>query len=148
MKGKINEACEDLSLCIIYDMDRRVVKRTQTTNMQEKMKLWKKNWNRFTIRPLLVETWAENCPNCLLIGYIVTPVFLPNLLVQWHNEYDKLSTSQQNGYVNKYSLNLSSSVDGPSDSVWEHWPANRELIKMTDELWNRWIRLSCYYNRV
>ena len=41
MKGKINEACEDLS-CIIYDMDRRVVKRTQTTNMQEKMKLWEK----------------------------------------------------------------------------------------------------------
>ena len=43
MKGKINEACKDLSLCIIYDMDRRVVKRTQTTNMQEKMKLWEKN---------------------------------------------------------------------------------------------------------
>ena len=30
----------------------------------------------------------------------------------------------------------------------EHWPETREFITRTVELWNRWIRLSCYYNRV
>jgi len=30
----------------------------------------------------------------------------------------------------------------------EHWPETHESIKQTVELWNRWIRLSCYYNRV
>jgi len=32
--------------------------------------------------------------------------------------------------------------------VYEHWPETREFITQTIELWNRWIRLSCYYNRV
>jgi len=32
--------------------------------------------------------------------------------------------------------------------TYEHWPDNREFITRTIELWNRWIRLSCYYNRV
>jgi len=32
--------------------------------------------------------------------------------------------------------------------VYEHWPATREFITWTIVLWNRWIRLSCYYNRV
>ena len=32
--------------------------------------------------------------------------------------------------------------------VYEHWPETRECITRTIELWNRWIRLSCYYNRV
>ena len=30
----------------------------------------------------------------------------------------------------------------------EHWPETHEFITWTVELWNRWIRLSCYYNRV
>ena len=29
-----------------------------------------------------------------------------------------------------------------------HWPDTREFITRTVELWNRWIRLLCYYNRV
>ena len=28
--------------------------------------------------------------------------------------------------------------------VYEHWPETREFITRTVELWNRWIRLSCY----
>jgi len=32
--------------------------------------------------------------------------------------------------------------------AWEHWPDTREFITQTVELWNRWITLSCYYNRV
>jgi len=28
----------------------------------------------------------------------------------------------------------------------EHWPETREFITRSVELWNRWIRLSCYYN--
>jgi len=32
--------------------------------------------------------------------------------------------------------------------VFEYWPETREFITRTFELWNRWIRLSCYYNRV
>jgi len=32
--------------------------------------------------------------------------------------------------------------------VYEHWPDTHEFITRTVELWNRWIRLSCYYNRV
>jgi len=27
-------------------------------------------------------------------------------------------------------------------------PETREFVTRTVELWNRWIRLSCYYNRV
>jgi len=30
--------------------------------------------------------------------------------------------------------------------VCEHWPDTCEYITWTVELWNRWIRLSCYYN--
>jgi len=30
----------------------------------------------------------------------------------------------------------------------QHWPETCEFIKRTVELWNRWIRLSWYYNRV
>ena len=33
-------------------------------------------------------------------------------------------------------------------SVYKHWTDTREFITWTVELWNRWIRLSCYYNRV
>jgi len=32
-----------------------------------------------------------------------------------------------------------------NSSVYNHWPDNREFITRTVELWNRWIRLSCYY---
>jgi len=32
--------------------------------------------------------------------------------------------------------------------VCEHWPATCEFITQTIKLWNRWIRMSCYYNRV
>jgi len=32
--------------------------------------------------------------------------------------------------------------------VWEHWPDTREFITRSVELWNRWISVSCYYNRV
>jgi len=28
--------------------------------------------------------------------------------------------------------------------VYKHWPDTCEFIRRTDELWNRWIRLSCY----
>ena len=31
--------------------------------------------------------------------------------------------------------------------VYIHWPETREFITQTIELWNRCIRLSCYYNR-
>jgi len=30
----------------------------------------------------------------------------------------------------------------------EHWPDTIEFITQTVELWNRWMRLSCCYNRV
>jgi len=30
----------------------------------------------------------------------------------------------------------------------EHWPDTRDFITRNIELWNRWIRQSCYYNRV
>ena len=29
-------------------------------------------------------------------------------------------------------------------SVYSHWPDTREFFTQTVELWNRWIRLSCY----
>jgi len=29
-----------------------------------------------------------------------------------------------------------------------YWPDTLEFITQTMALWNRWIRLSCYYNRV
>jgi len=29
-----------------------------------------------------------------------------------------------------------------------YWPHALEYIKRTAELWNKWIRLSCYYNWV
>jgi len=29
-----------------------------------------------------------------------------------------------------------------------HWPDPHVFITRTIELWNRWIRRSCYYNRV
>ena len=32
--------------------------------------------------------------------------------------------------------------------TWEHWSDTLEFITRTVELWNRRIRLSCYYNRV
>mgnify|MGYP007133234786 FL=1 len=32
--------------------------------------------------------------------------------------------------------------------VYEHWPETHEFITRTVELWNKWIRLSCYYNTV
>jgi len=32
--------------------------------------------------------------------------------------------------------------------VYKHWPETRVFITRTIELWNRWIRPSCYYNRV
>jgi len=32
--------------------------------------------------------------------------------------------------------------------VYEHSPDTREFITWTVELWNRWITLWCYYNRV
>jgi len=35
-----------------------------------------------------------------------------------------------------------------SCTVYEHWPETREFITRTIELWNRWMRLSCYYSRV
>ena len=31
--------------------------------------------------------------------------------------------------------------------VYKHWSVTREFIKRTVELWKRWIRLSCYYNK-
>jgi len=31
--------------------------------------------------------------------------------------------------------------------VWEHWPDTHKFITQSSEFWNRWIRLSCYYNR-
>ena len=30
--------------------------------------------------------------------------------------------------------------------VYEHWPETHEFITQTVALWNRWFRLSCYYN--
>ena len=39
-------------------------------------------------------------------------------------------------------------VNSFNSIVYKHWPDTRELITRTVELWNRWIRLSCYYNRV
>jgi len=36
-----------------------------------------------------------------------------------------------------------------SSHIWyTHWPDTREFVTPTVELWKRWIRLSCYYNRV
>ena len=35
-----------------------------------------------------------------------------------------------------------------SISVYKHWPDTREFITQTVELWNKWIRLSCYNTRV
>jgi len=32
--------------------------------------------------------------------------------------------------------------------VYKHWPGTREFITRTNELWNTWIRWSCYCNRV
>jgi len=32
--------------------------------------------------------------------------------------------------------------------VYKHWPDTCEFITWTIELWNRWNRLSWYYNRV
>jgi len=32
--------------------------------------------------------------------------------------------------------------------AYKHWPDTREFITQTVQLWNRWIRLSCYYNRI
>jgi len=32
--------------------------------------------------------------------------------------------------------------------VYNYWPDTREFITRSVELWNGWIRLSCYYNRV
>ena len=32
--------------------------------------------------------------------------------------------------------------------TWEHWPDTREVTIWSAEVWNRWIRLSCYCNRV
>ena len=32
--------------------------------------------------------------------------------------------------------------------VYEHWPETGEFVTQTIELWNMWITLSCYYNRV
>jgi len=32
--------------------------------------------------------------------------------------------------------------------VYKHWPDTQEFITRTVELWNSWIWLSCYYNRV
>ena len=32
--------------------------------------------------------------------------------------------------------------------IYEHWPETREFTTRTIELWNRSIRLSCYYKRV
>jgi len=32
--------------------------------------------------------------------------------------------------------------------VYEHWSETREFITQNVELWNRWIRLLCYYNTV
>jgi len=32
--------------------------------------------------------------------------------------------------------------------VYKHWPDTHEFITWIVELWNRWIRLSCYYKRV
>ena len=32
--------------------------------------------------------------------------------------------------------------------AWEHWPDTREFITQSADLWNRWIRLSYYSNRV
>jgi len=32
--------------------------------------------------------------------------------------------------------------------VYQHWPETCEFITQTIELWDRWIRLSSYYNRV
>jgi len=33
-------------------------------------------------------------------------------------------------------------------TAWKHWQDNRKLITRSVELWNRWIRVSCYFNRV
>jgi len=30
--------------------------------------------------------------------------------------------------------------------VYKHWPDTRAFITRNVELWNRWIRLSCYYS--
>jgi len=32
--------------------------------------------------------------------------------------------------------------------VYKHWPDTRKSITRTVELWNRWLILSWYYNRV
>jgi len=32
--------------------------------------------------------------------------------------------------------------------VCEHWSDTREYITRSAKLWNKWIRLSCYYSRV
>jgi len=32
--------------------------------------------------------------------------------------------------------------------VYKHWPVTHEFFTRTVELWNRWIRVSCYYYRV
>ena len=32
--------------------------------------------------------------------------------------------------------------------IYKHWPDTREFITRTVELWNRWIKLSCYYNSI
>jgi len=32
--------------------------------------------------------------------------------------------------------------------VQEHWPDTRKFITRSAEFWNRWIRLSCYYNSI
>jgi len=37
---------------------------------------------------------------------------------------------------------------GLAGIVYEHWPEIRAFITRTIELWNRWIRLSCYINSV
>ena len=35
-----------------------------------------------------------------------------------------------------------------SGIVYKHWPETFEFITQAVELWNRWIRLSCYYKKV
>ena len=35
----------------------------------------------------------------------------------------------------------------PASIVYKHWPDTCEFITRTVELWNRWIRLSCYYKQ-
>jgi len=45
-------------------------------------------------------------------------------------------------------MKVMSTIEPTICIVYKHWPAVRQFITRTVELWNRWIRLSCYCHRV